>query len=58
MSVPAGDYEVLLQMSDPDISNADYNVILLNKGVPEVNEALNNLRHTITVRHSYEYSKM
>ena len=58
MNVPAGDYEVVLQISDPDRSNADYNVILLNKGVPEVNEALNNLRHTITVSHSYEYSKM
>ena len=49
MNVPAGDYEVLLLMADKEISDADYNVIMLNKDVVEMDIACNKLKHKITV---------
>ena len=49
MNVPAGDYEVLLLMADKEISDADYNIIMLNKDVVEMDTAFNNLKHKITV---------
>ena len=49
MNVPAGDYEVLLLMADKEICDADYNIIMLNKDVVEMDAALNNLKHKISV---------
>ena len=55
MNVPADDYEVLLQIGDQYLSGADYNVLLLNKGVPEADTRLNSLRHTISVSHVIQW---
>ncbi|XP_067934307.1 uncharacterized protein [Watersipora subatra] len=50
LDVPPGQYELLLELGDPILAgNPDYNIILLNSGVVELDSAINSLGHSITV---------
>ena len=58
MNVPPGKYEVLLELNDPLFpDNPDYNILLLNKGIAEISTGLNNLDHTIVVKHCGDYRR-
>ncbi|XP_067934261.1 uncharacterized protein [Watersipora subatra] len=50
LTVPAGDYDVLLELGDPLLPGIPaYNILFLNKNVSEFETGLNNLGHVIKV---------